>query len=112
MTELKKAAQQALDALLNNVGEMRVEGAVNILRKALNGALSDEQKHVSWQPITTAPTDGSRFLTRTTIGNDSSIREAFFSGLFDNNGSPLFRVPITNNLCCAQEWAPICEHIK
>ena len=35
MTTLLKAAQQALEALKNNVGEMRVEGAISILETAL-----------------------------------------------------------------------------
>lgn len=35
MTTLREAAQQALEALKNNAGEMRVEGAIRILETAL-----------------------------------------------------------------------------
>lgn len=35
MNSLRNAAQAALEALTNNVGEMRVEGAISILETAL-----------------------------------------------------------------------------
>ena len=35
MNDLRTAAQQALEALENNAGEMRVEGAISILETAL-----------------------------------------------------------------------------
>jgi hypothetical protein len=35
MNPLREAAQQALEALKNNAGEMRVEGAISILETAL-----------------------------------------------------------------------------
>jgi len=67
----------------------------------------DNLTNAKWQPISTAPVDGSNILTRTKVGAETSIREAQFSGQFDSNGNPIFRVPIINSLCCAQEWMPI-----
>ena len=48
MTTLREAAQQALEALKNNAGEMRVEGAISILETAL-AQQAEQAEPVAWR---------------------------------------------------------------
>lgn len=85
-----------------------ITGKINDINTLLvNKREYDNLTNAKWQQISTAPTDGSNILTRTKVGAETSIREAQFSGQFDSNGNPIFRLRITNNLCIAQEWMPI-----
>jgi hypothetical protein len=61
MTDLRTAAQQALEALKNNVGETRVVGA---LRAALAQQAEPVQEPIAWRVVTWSSKTDRSFLTR------------------------------------------------
>jgi hypothetical protein len=66
MITLREAAQQALEALKNNAGEMRVEGAISILETAL-AQQAEPEGGGNLPPPLQVPNDVAAILTTTDI---------------------------------------------